>query len=207
MVGRHDPKVGARDREGVLAELPIVQKLGDAEIEQLRDAAARDQDVRWLQVSMHDQVLMGVMHRAADHGEEREARLDGEAVGIAVLVDGHPVDVLHDEIGGSVGQGAAVEQVRDVGVIELREDLPLRFEPRLDRAAEGAARYDLDGDLLLELGVGALGEIHLAHAAGAQGAQHPVRSDTLTAHGAEHAPGGRRTAIAGALAGEARERV
>jgi hypothetical protein len=42
--------------------------------------------------------------------------------------------------------------------------------------------YDLDGDLLFELGIGSLGEIHLPHTAGAQGAQYPVRSYAISHH-------------------------
>ena len=102
-------------------------------------------------------------------------------------------------IGGSVGQGAAIEKMRDVRMIELGEDLPLDLEARLHSAAEGAAVHHLDGDLLLEFGVGALGEEDFAHAARTQGAQHAIRPYAIAFHGLQHAPavqvGGKRRAL------------
>jgi hypothetical protein len=56
----------------------------------------------------------------------------------------------------------------------MRQDLPLGLEARLNVAREGAAGYDLDRDLLLELGVGAFGQEYLSHAANAEGAQQPI---------------------------------
>ena len=43
----------------------VLQQLGDAEVEQLRHAVGGDQDVRWLDVAMHDEVLMRVGHGGA----------------------------------------------------------------------------------------------------------------------------------------------
>ena len=47
-----------------LRRMARVEQLGDAEVEQLRRAVGGDQDVVRLQVAMHDQVLMRVVHRA-----------------------------------------------------------------------------------------------------------------------------------------------
>ena len=89
---------------------------------------------------MHDQVLMSVMHRGANDGEQLEPRRYVEPMGIAEGVDRHAVDVLHDQIGGAIRQGSAVQQMRDVGVVELREDLPLDLEARLNGAARRRRR-------------------------------------------------------------------
>ena len=72
--------------------------------------------------------------------------------------------------------------MRDIRVVELGEDLPLDLEARLHGAAEGAALHHFDGDLLLELGIRALGEEDLAHAADTQRAEYAVGSDTLSFH-------------------------
>ena len=48
--------------------------------------------------------------------------------------------------------------------------------------AKSTAVYNLDGNLLFELGIGPLSEIHLAHAARTQGAQHPIRSYAISHH-------------------------
>jgi hypothetical protein len=42
--------------------------------------------------------------------------------------------------------------------------------------------YDFDRNLLLKLGVGALGQVNLAHAAGTQRAQHSIRSYAISHH-------------------------
>jgi len=41
---------------------------------------------------------------------------------------------------------------------------------------------DFDGDLLLKLGIGALGQVNFAHTAGTQGAQYPIRSYAVSRH-------------------------
>src|SRR6185437_5947454 len=52
---------------------PVVQQLGDAEIEQLDLAVGGDQHVGGLQVAMHDQGAMGGFDRAADLQEQQQA--------------------------------------------------------------------------------------------------------------------------------------
>ena len=57
----------AQDRGRLVQALRDVwaQQLGDPEVEQLRIAVGRDQDVRRLEVAMDDQVLVRVLHRVA----------------------------------------------------------------------------------------------------------------------------------------------
>ncbi len=80
---------------------------------------------------------------------------------------GTPFDVLHDEIRQAVLGRVAVQQARDVRVIEAREDLPLVAEAAQHGLRIHAALDELDRDLLLVLPVGAPGEIDRAHAAAA----------------------------------------
>ena len=111
-----------------------------------------------------------------------------ETVRVAVRVDGDAIDVFHDDVGGAVRQGAAVHEMRDVRVIELRQDLALDLDPRMDSAGERAAVDHLDGHLLIEFRIRALGEVHLAHAADTQGAQHAIRPYSVSFHDLKHAP-------------------
>ena len=138
MVGSHDPDVGVRDRERVMPGLPVVQELRDTEVEKLRHARSGHQDVRGLEIAMHDEVLMRVVHGGADGLEQLETGRDVQAERIAIGIDRCAVDVLHDDVSGLVRQRAAVEEVRDVGMVELRQDLPLDLEPR--RAPRGRPR-------------------------------------------------------------------
>ena len=60
---------------------------------------------------------------------------------------------------------AAIEQTRDVRMLERREDPALVPKSLQGERAASAGADDLDGDLLLECLVGAGGEIDDAHAA------------------------------------------
>ena len=173
---RHDAVLGMRDRERV-RRLAGVEQLGDAEVEQLRHALRRDQDVVRLQVAMHDQVLVRVVDGRAHGAHQRDPLLGREPPPVAVRVDRFAVDVLHDEVGRAVRRAPAVEQSRDVRVLQRRQDLPLRAQPALHLAREHAAADQLDGDLLLILLVGALGEIDVAHAARAELAHDAIRAE------------------------------
>ena len=84
--------------------------------------------------------------------------------------------------------------MRNVGVIELSEDLTLDLEPRLNSAGERAAEYHFDGYLLLELGVRAFRKVNFPHAAHTQGAQHSIRPYAVSFHCSKHAPRCRSTA-------------
>ena len=73
---------------------------------------------------------MRVLHGGAHLAEQTQplARCRGVA-GRSTSVIGDALDVLHDEVRqASVGDHAAVEQPRDVGVVQRREDLPLGDE-------------------------------------------------------------------------------
>ena len=80
---------------------------------------------------------------------------------------GSPVDVLHDEVGQAVVGRAAVEQARDVRVLERGEDLPLGAKRASMQLGVQPRRHDLDRHPLRELAVGALGQVDRAHAAAA----------------------------------------
>jgi hypothetical protein len=67
-------------------------------------------------------------------------------------------------------------------MIQLRQNLAFQLQPRVHPSRQGAAMHHLDGHLLFELGVGPLGEVHLPHTAGTQGAQYPVGSYAISHH-------------------------
>jgi len=116
------------------------------------------------------QALVRRMHGGTNRLKQAQARRNVEHLAVAVLVDRNSVDVFHDDVGAAIGECAAVDQVRDIRMIQLGEDLALDLEPGLHAAREHAATHDLDGHPLLELFVGALGEIDFAHAADPQAA-------------------------------------
>ena len=79
----------------------------------LSSPLGRDQHVGRLEVAMDDQVAVGVRDRVARHQQEAEAILDRERALLGEEVDGLAVHALHDQVGTSVGERAAVDQPGD----------------------------------------------------------------------------------------------
>ena len=120
--------------------------------------ALGDEDVGRLEVAMHHEVLVGVLHRVADLAEECEATARCfSARAVAVGVDRCSVDVLHDVVRQAVVRDAAVEQARDVGMVEAGEDVSLAAEPLGEEADVAGVTHHLERDASLEGAVGALG--------------------------------------------------
>jgi hypothetical protein len=72
---RHD----AHHRQGsVLGRVCVgVEQLRDPEVEELRQAVGRDEDVAGFQIPVNDEMLMCVLHGGAHLKETREAPVDG----------------------------------------------------------------------------------------------------------------------------------
>ena len=156
-----------------------IEELGDAEVEELGNPVGRDQDVAGLEVAVDDEVLVGVLNRGADHAEEPEALPYLQPAPIAEHRDRLALDVLHDEVGKAVLGVAAVQQARDVGVVEAGEDLPFLTKSAENEVGVDAALDDLDRHALLVLLVGANGEVDVPHPTAPEQAVHPVRSNAL----------------------------
>lgn len=80
-------------------------------------------------------------------------------------MDRSAVDVFHHQERIALGADAAVEQTGDVGMIELRQDLPLRPESLREKLRAEMRAQNLQRDALLEMPVGAVREINGPHAA------------------------------------------
>ncbi len=125
VLGRQRPQ--QRERGHVAAALSLEQPC-DAEVEQARHPVARHEHVAGLEVAVHDQVLVGVLHRPAHLDEQAQALGDRQAARVGVGRDRGAGDVVHHEVGPAVFGGASVEQARDVRVLEARQDAPLVVE-------------------------------------------------------------------------------
>ena len=129
---------------------------------------------------MHDQVLVGVADRIQNRVEQAQALRQPRRVACGVVEQGQTIDMLECKPGLALLGLAAIEQVRDVGMIEAGEDLS--FLTQAAQAVGGRkAAQDLDRDALLEAAIDALGEKNRAHAAGAEFAQQPIRAKSLVA--------------------------
>ncbi|MEM7351389.1 MAG: hypothetical protein AAF657_11320, partial [Acidobacteriota bacterium] len=99
---------------------------------------------------MDDEILVCVLHRGADLAEELDALANAQALAITVLVDASALDALHDEVGSAVFGRAAVEQLGDVGMVELGEDLALATEAAPKALGGRRGAEELDRNVLLE---------------------------------------------------------
>ncbi len=132
---------------------------------------------------MNHEVAMGVLHGVAYRLEELQAGAGRETPLVAVLRDRLAGDVFHDEEGHAALGRAAVQETRDVRMLEARQDLALGAEAGEQMVVRGSRPQQLDRDLLLVLVVGAGREVDGAHPALAQLALEAVRSRPLSGQG------------------------
>ena len=156
-----------------------IQQRRDTEVQQLRDPVTGHEDVGGLDVAMNHQALMRVLDRRADTEKQLQALSDRRPVRATELVDRRAVDELHHEIRDAAVGGAAVEEARDVRVIQTRENLALPAEALNDSGRVESRAHQLQRDLLLVLAIGANGREHFAHAAATELRNDVVRPDPM----------------------------
>ena len=131
---------------------------------------------------MHDEVAVGVLHRVADLEERAAAAPRSPSLPRRAAVGGdrHALDPLHDEEGTAVGRSTPPSSSRAMpGCCEPRQDLPLAQEAaRAISSAVHAVPQQLERHPLLELAVGPLGQVDLAHAAAAELAEQAIGAPT-----------------------------
>ena len=108
---------------------------------------------------MEHRILVEIIDGAADLLKDLDSPGDGELLFVAIFVDGLSIDVLHHIPGHSVRRVAAIEDARNVRMIERRQDpadrrihalhLTDTGHELLDRAIAIAVAYEqeLCGDL------------------------------------------------------------
>lgn len=153
--------------------------LGEAEVEDLYLAVARERDVRGLQVAVRDRLVVRGLERRRDLRRDPQGlvhghRAAGEALSEAVTVD----EFQHEHMRGS----GVLEPVdlRDVGMVQRREQLRFPSEARhtLGIRREGL-RQQLERNISLQSRIP--GAIDVAHPAGADQLLHDIGADDNTA--------------------------
>src|SRR5690606_21111301 len=166
-------------RESGFAALAPVEQLGDAEIQALDlrpGRRLRDEDVGWLQIAMHDEIAVGVLHGKTNLLEEMQALIDRQSLRVAVLCDRHALDVLHDEVGQTIFRHACVEQAGNAGMLEASENSPFSEEPlELGAGRETAVAHHLERSALTH--ILPLDQVYGAHPALPDFPQDAVRPD------------------------------
>ena len=95
-------------------------------------------------------MLVGIVNRAAERPEEEQSLLDGEVVVATERVDRLSLHVVHHHVGQPLPGGPAVDQARNVRMVQAGEDLalPLKTVQQL-RPIQIGSHY-LDRDLLVK---------------------------------------------------------
>src|SRR5215475_1460093 len=145
---RHQP----HDRKRLLRRLPAefrVEDFGDAKVQELWLAVRRDENVRWFEVAMNNQILMRVMRRRTGGAKELQPLSDRKLAPVAVNVNRLSFDVFEREPGQAVFGRAAVEQTGNVGMVEAGENLSFMAEAANDQISIHSAPDQFDGHKLL----------------------------------------------------------
>ena len=125
---------------------------------------------------MHDETPVGELHRLTNLLEQAQTGGKIELVGRTVAGDRNALDMLHDQIRLAARRGAAIEQTRDVRMLQIGQNLPLAG--KMDKSfTVGDATDQLDGDALIEVPVVALGQVDGSHAANANLMQQSPRTE------------------------------
>ena len=173
-IGRGQPaQAGAR----VVLALGLVEQFGDAEVEQARPSLRVDQDIRRLDVAMHDQRAMRRFDRFADGNEQAQTSIHAQLARVAPAHDVVAFDVFHREPGHAFGGEAAVDQPGDGGMFQACKDAPFAAEARLFLRVAQADAQQLQRDLLDEAVDLAFGTIDAAAAAFADQTADAVGTD------------------------------
>ena len=132
---------------------------------------------------MDDEPAVRIANNATDAPEEFDALAEAEAPFAAVRVNRLPVHELHHDERDAVLGRAAVDQPRDVRMLECGKDPTFRKEAFAEQAVGETAARELERGALRKAGVGALDEIDRSHAAAAEQPDDPPAADPSAGDG------------------------
>src|SRR5271169_1392015 len=99
---------------------------------------------------------------------------------VAVLINVYTLNILHDEVRQTLRSSTAVNESRDIGMVEICQDLTFGAEAIHKLFRNKDAINDFDGDVLAVFIVDAGPTVNRPHASGADLIQHFVRPQNPT---------------------------
>jgi RNA polymerase sigma-70 factor, ECF subfamily len=168
-----------RGRTAGLVHRPIGKDFRDAEIEQLRTAIRRDEDVARLEIAVNDQVAVREPDSVAHAQENVRTRGQPETVHIRVAIHRPALDKLHHEVGTSIGGRAAVQNAGDVGMLQTSDNPALSTEALIAESAGKRALDHFQRDAFLKDIIRTIGLVYHSHPAFADSAPQRVGADGL----------------------------
>ena len=156
------------------------RELGEAEVEHLRLAPPRDENIRRLDVAMHDAAGVRSLERVGDFQAEIEHALERQRARRDLVLQRLAVEQLHHDEVLAVVLADVVDRA-DVRMVQRRGDARLAPEAFERLGVRGQiARQELQRDLTAEPDV--FRAVDDAHAAAADAFENPVMTDS----GADH---------------------
>ena len=143
------PSLVRRDLRLLLAHaFGLRALLGQAEVHHLHMPFRREHDVRGLQITMDDALLVRLVERLGDFQADLQGVLLPEGALREHLLERLPFDLLHDDVAG-VADLEELADAADVGMIECRGELRFPKQP-LPRGLvlSNALGQDFDGHLV-----------------------------------------------------------
>jgi hypothetical protein len=133
--------------KGLVRQRLADRSLGDAEIDHLgyrHTVVQRYEDVRGLDVTVNDALLMRMLDGLADLDEQVEPFLSGKVGLVAVFGELDAPDQFHDEERTARLGAAGIEHLGYVGMIHHGQGLSFRLEPRNDLLGVHSQLDDLE---------------------------------------------------------------
>ena len=111
--------------------LLILEQLGNSKIEQLYLPVMADQNIRGLEIPVHDQVRVRVGDGQQHVEKQPDTRLDTKPVLVAVAVDVVALNVLEDEVRLSCARYPGLDQFGDIRMGQAPENVAFALESLL----------------------------------------------------------------------------
>jgi hypothetical protein len=156
-----------------------VECFGEAEVEHLRNTVRPEQDVRGLEIAVHDAALMRRLQRIDDLSGDGQRLLDRNRADHNAVSECQPFDQLHRKRRAAIAAVDAVD-LRDVLVIERGQHFGLSLKSCQTASVANKGRGEhLQSDIAFQVEIS--GAVDLAHAARADEADDFVRPEASTA--------------------------
>src|SRR5215469_8115307 len=129
-----------------------------------------------LQIAMDDGFLVGMLYAPTNSNDQLETFANAELLGVAVIIDGKTLHVLHNEVRLPGGRGAGIENFGDGRMIHYGQRLLLRLESQDSGRIVDSGLDQLESHVAVDW-MGLLGEPYLSHPADTQFLHETVGTD------------------------------
>ena len=156
----------------------FTQQFGDAEVQQFHLPFGVDENVRGLEVAVHDEMLVSVLDCREHLQEQLDARTHVQPARIAVVHQVFAIHVFERDERLARFRDTRIVETRDVRMRKRGQRVALAREPFRVRAQQREQRH-LQGNLALDHAVGALGQPDHRHAAPPQLALQTISGEHI----------------------------